>query len=151
MITMTAAIVASMGLNSCTGDTIYSEHHDINRLGWDKDSVETFVVAIAERSTPCDVLIHIRHVENYPYQNLWLFVDTETPSRTYTDTLEVYLADDRGIWLGNSKNGMIEMPVLLEQNHYLPADTIVYRIHQGMREDCLRGVVNVGMTVEVCK
>jgi len=66
-----------------------------------------------------------------------------------TDTLEYYLADQRGRWLGNGFGDKKEMPCLVEEN--APFDRPgVYRycLKQGMREDVLKGVSEVGLIVE---
>ena len=75
---------------------------------------------------------------------MWLFVD----NAGQTDTIEFYLADDRGRWLGDRHHGMIEMPVLMEDAKLFP-DTGVYRlsVRQGMRDTVLRGITDVGLEV----
>ena len=64
------------------------------------------------------------------------------------DTIEFYLADDRGQWLGNKHHGFIEMPVLLESNYHYP-DTGHYSlsIRHGMRDSLLRGITDVGVEI----
>ena len=90
------------------------------------------------------MLIYVRHTERYPYQNMWLFVD----DNGYRDTIEFYLADDRGQWLGNKQNGFIEMPVLYEDTKQF-ADTGRYTltIRHGMRDSLLRGITDIGMEI----
>lgn len=141
-------IVGSITLNSCVGNLVYSEHQEIPHTGWDKDSILSFYVSGMEDNTPYEVVLNVRHAENYPFQNLWLFVEKQSSMQSYKDTLEVYLADDRGLWLGNHKNGLVEMPILLEQGSRMSTDTIIYRIQQGMRADQLKGVMNVGISIK---
>ena len=131
-------------LLSCQSRTVYSHFEDVLVAGWSKDSVYAFDYAIADSMAHYQVLIYLRHTEMYPYQNMWLFVGDGVQQ----DTIEFYLANDRGEWLGNGKSGMIEMPVLYEENR-LYAHTGTYRItlQQGMREDCLRGVASVGVEI----
>ena len=108
------------------------------------DSVVQFDYTIEETNSDYRMLIYVRHTERYPYQNMWLFVD----NGIYQDTIEFYLADDRGQWLGDKKHGLMEMPVLLEEHIHYP-DTGTYRltIQQGMRDSLLRGVADVGLEV----
>lgn len=90
------------------------------------------------------MIIYMRHTERYPYQNMWLFVGDSL----HTDTIEFYLADDRGQWLGDRNHGFIEMPVLLEENKHFP-DTGIYhmQIRHGMRDSVLRGVTDIGLEI----
>jgi gliding motility-associated lipoprotein GldH len=77
---------------------------------------------------------------------MWLFVS----NGTHSDTIEFYLADDRGQWLGADKNGFIEMPILFDASRHYP-DTGFYQlsIQHGMRDTLLRGVMDVGLEIAV--
>lgn len=91
-----------------------------------------------------DILLCVRHTEAYPYQNMWLFTEWNRQK----DTIEFYLADDRGRWLGNYSGKLIEMPVLYEQQFIFP-DTGYYQftIQHGMRQQQLRGISDVGIII----
>lgn len=136
---MIAAIVAlSTTLSSCSASPEYIESRSVSRLGWSQDSVITFVIPAPDHDKAHELLLNIRHAENYPYQNLWLFS---------TDTMEIYLADDRGNWLGNHKNGLVEMPVLLDDHYVFESDTVVVSIRHGMRDSLLRGITDIMLSV----
>lgn len=131
-------------LTSCRSDIVYSQFSPIPSSKWHIDSVAQFDFSIADVNPDYRVLVYVRHTERYPYQNMWLFVD----DGLQRDTLEFYLADDRGQWLGDKKHGFIEMPVLLEENKHFP-DTGAYRmtIQHAMRDTLLRGVTDVGLEI----
>ena len=66
-----------------------------------------------------------------------------------TDTIEFYLADHRGQWLGTGMGAWKEMPVLYRQALRFPrSGTYTYTIRHGMRTDPLRGIHDIGMRVE---
>ncbi len=130
--------------SACNSDIIYSHFSPISSNKWHIDSVAHFDFTVEDATPDYRVLVYVRHTERYPYQNMWLFVD----DGLYRDTLEFYLADDRGQWLGDRKHGFIEMPVLLEENKHF-ADTGVYHysIQHAMRDTLLRGVTDVGLEI----
>ena len=76
---------------------------------------------------------------------MWLFVRDNMGHR---DTIEFYLADDRGRWLGDRHHGFIEMPVLYEDAKQF-TDTGAYRlsVRQGMREEELEGITDIGLEI----
>ena len=112
------------------------------------DSVAHFEYSIPDVSTSYQMLLYLRHTERYPYQNMWIFV--ENAGRK--DTIEFYLADDRGQWLGDKHNGFIEMPVLLEENIlFLDTGTYEISIQQAMRDTLLKGVSDVGIEIRTNK
>ena len=131
-------------LTSCRRDIVYSQFQSISTESWHADSVVHFDYAITDAEAAYGILIYIRHTERYPYQNMWLFVNDGVAR----DTLEFYLADDRGRWLGDKHHGFIEMPVLLEQaKHFADTGRYSMEIAHGMRDSLLRGVTDVGVEV----
>ena len=140
-----------VGLTACNKGLVYSRFQPVssdNALssigGWHVDSVPSFDYTIEDAAAEYRMLVYVRHTERYPYQNMWLFVD----EGTHRDTIEFYLADDRGRWLGDKHHGFIEMPVLYEANYHYPDTGRYYiAIQHGMRDRVLRGITDVGVEI----
>ena len=132
-------------LTSCRHNIVYSEFISIPSGEWSIDSLPRFDFAIEDNKASYDIILYVRHTARYPYQNMWLFVQD---NRQHSDTIEFYLADDRGRWLGDKHHGFIEMPVLYESNYHFP-DTGKYciSVQQGMRDSVLRGVMDIGVEI----
>lgn len=143
-ICMVALAVVALCATSCKNDIVYSQFVSIPSEKWQIDSVAHFEYAITDTHNDYRMLVYVRHTERYPYQNMWLFVGDSL----HRDTIEFYLADDRGKWLGNKHHGFIEMPVLLEENYHF-ADTGKYflTVQHGMRDSILRGVTDIGLEI----
>lgn len=137
-------IIAGLSLSACSDTIVYSRFSSMKSGEWHKDSAVCFDYQIENTKVPYTMILYVRHTERYPYQNMWLFVDNVGK----TDTIEFYLADDRGRWLGDQHHGFIEMPVLLEDAKQF-ADTGVYHlsVRQGMREEVLLGISDIGFEV----
>lgn len=137
-------LVGCICLTSCRQNTVYNRFCSMKSGEWHMDSVARFDYAIADTTRDYRLLVHVRHTERYPYQNMWLFVGDSL----CRDTIEFYLADDRGRWLGDSHHGFIEMPVLLEDNYHYE-DTGMYHIEiaHGMRDTLLRGITDIGFEI----
>ena len=134
----------AVAFSACRSDIVYSRFVPMKSGSWHMDSVVSFDYPVTDAAASYRVLLYVRHKENYPYQNMWLFMD----NAGLRDTIEFYLADDRGRWLGDKNHGFIEMPVLYEDHLQFP-DTGVYHmeIRHGMRDSLLRGVTDVGVEV----
>lgn len=134
---------------ACTNRPIYSVYEPIAEKGWHQDSLRTFTFDIDDTDATYDLVLYFRHTERFRYQNLWLFVDAELGQKEMkADTIEFFLADDRGQWLGNNNSGFIEMPVLYEQAYIF--DSIgSYRLslQQGMRDSVLKEMIAVGLQI----
>lgn len=138
------ATIAAVSFSACRNDIVFTQFHPIPSDHWAADSVIRFDYSIADNAAAYRMIVYVRHTERYPYQNMWLFVKDHMGC----DTLEFYLADDRGQWLGDRHHGFIEMPVLFEDDMQF-ADTGNYfmEIRQGMRDSLLRGVTDVGLEI----
>ena len=137
-------MVSAWVFTACQRNIVYSQFCSIPSGEWAIDDVAQFDYSIADAELPFCMVIYVRHTERYPYQNMWLFVDDGYGQ----DTIEFYLADDRGQWLGDKHHGFIEMPVLYEVANQFP-DTGTYHltIQHGMRDSLLRGVTDVGLEI----
>ncbi len=137
-------------LASCGNRTTYSEFLTIPHSGWQADSAVVFTFTVTDTVAAYNLILHVRHTQQYPYQNMWMFVESTNPLTANTDTIEFYLADQRGQWLGNGWGNLREMPVLYQHKVVFPVSgEYTYRVYQGMRDECLRGINDIGLSVEI--
>ena len=134
----------------CTSNDVYFQYRDIAPTGWSKDSVYSFSIPITDTRATYNVYVNVRNRGEYPYQNLWLFVSKTSPDKVLVrDSIECYLADRRGKWLGSGLGSILEMPILYQQNvRFDKPGTYRYKIIHGMRDPVLEGINNIGMRVE---
>lgn len=135
---------------SCTGRTVYSHYEPLPILGWHADSAMVYDFSVADSSAVYDIVLNLRHTDRYPNQNFWVFADLYRDSLLLSsDTLDYYLADERGRWLGNGFASRKDMPMLYKHNLSFPLSGD-YRIllHHGMRDTLLTGVTELGVTIE---
>ena len=78
----------------CGRTTVFDECRTIERVGWHKDSVCTFLVEVADTVNFHRVEVIIRNSANYPNQNLWLFIDKTNPDGTTKKDTVLFLADE---------------------------------------------------------
>jgi len=135
---------------SCTGNDVYFQYDSVNPKGWSKDSLYGFDIPITDTAALYNVYVNIRNRGEYPYQNLWLFLSKTTPDTIQSkDSIECYLADQRGKWLGKGLGTILEMPVLYQQNvRFKTAGIYHYKIVHGMRDSVLAGINDIGIRVE---
>ncbi|MCE5331793.1 MAG: gliding motility lipoprotein GldH [Bacteroidales bacterium] len=135
---------------SCTSNDVYFQYRTVAPGGWSKDSLYAYDVSITDAAANYNVYVNIRNRGEYPNQNLWLFIRKITPDSVMSnDTINFYLADQRGKWLGSGVGPVFEMPVLYQQNIRFPkVGTYRYEIFHGMRDSVLPGINDVGLRVE---
>lgn len=135
-------------LTSCQRMAVYSDFHSLPPHGWHEDSILTYTMNDLDTSATYEIQILLRHTSQYPYQNLWLFVDEYAGNmHIQRDTIEAMLADDYGRWLGNGIN-RYALPLMYEADyHFISKDNSRLTIQQGMRTEWLTGITDVGIKV----
>ena len=143
-------LFAFLFLAACTNNNVYFQYHPVNPKGWSADSLYTFDVEITDTISAYNVYVNVRNTPDYKNQNLWLFILEESPEGVViNDTIEFYLADVRGKWLGSGVGSIKEMPVLYHQGIKFERSGIyTYKIGHGMRDNNLVGINDLGIRVE---
>jgi gliding motility-associated lipoprotein GldH len=135
---------------SCADNSIYRQSKQIADTGWHKDSIVQFVANVADTVNYFDIYINIRNTNEYPRQNLYLFVKSESPLGNFiVDTLNLPLADDYGRWTGKSISRIWENNFLFRKNvKFANKGKYIFDIQQGMRYDMLDGISDVGIEIK---
>lgn len=136
-------------LTACGGDYVYNDCRDIDDNGWHIDSAAIFTPQISDTIGRYDILMTIRHTSEYEYQNLWTFIEVTSPDGlTASDTIECYLADNKGHFIGSGIS-IYEMPVLISRNiKFEKSGKYEFKVIQGMRDDRLKGISNICLSLE---
>ncbi len=136
---------------SCNRNEMYFDYRPVSAGGWNKDSLLVYNVQVDDTLSTFNFYVHVRHYGNYSYQNLWLFVDylDRQDSILKKDTIECYLADEYGKWMGSGAGAIKEIPVYLKKSvRFGNKGDFRIRIQQGMRDSVLRGINKVGVRIE---
>ena len=146
---VTLFIVLALAFSACTNDSFNqrtvipeAEWHQKNRIGFDADINDTINGYIFG--------IGLRHLENYRYSNLFVFLHTRMPNGNVThDTIECTLATPEGRWIGKSSGSMRDLTLPLNENLRFPlTGTYHFEIEQAMREPVLKGISDIGLFIE---
>lgn len=120
-------------LISCKNNQFLQQYTEIRKQGWHTDSVLSFKYKISNPKPSYTINLKIRHTTNYPYQNLFLFTSFLKGNSIITqDTVEVFLSDKKGAWLGTGVGGMREVEKKLN-NSIVDSGMYEIRIEQAMR------------------
>jgi gliding motility-associated lipoprotein GldH len=144
-----ALIVCASFLFSCHTGSIYNESKSIPGYKWNADQTISFSAPVSDTLNAFDINLVIRTTNSYPYRNLFLFIETRSPEDyRIKDTVEYFLADEKGNWYGSGLGDINDLSVPFKTNVLFP-DTgkYVFNIRQGMREQNLSGVSDIGIQI----
>ena len=144
-----ALLVCASFLFSCQTGSIYNESKAIPGQKWEANHTLSFSAPVSDTTNAFDINLNIRTTSSYPYRNLFLFVETRSPAGySRKDTVEYFLADEKGNWYGSGLGDINDLSVPFKTNVLFP-DTgeYAFNIRQGMREQNLRGVSDIGIQI----
>lgn len=145
----TLIVVLTLAFTACTNDS-FDKRTVIPEAEWRQEDRVAFDVDINDTVSGYEFGIGLRHLENYRYSNLFVFLHTRMPNGNLThDTIECTLATPQGRWIGKSSGSMRDLTVALNENLQFPlAGTYHFEIEQAMREPILKGIADIGLYIE---
>ena len=143
------AVCLALVLASCDNDS-FDKRTVIPEAEWRQEDRVAFDVDINDTISPYSFGIGLRHLENYRYSNLFVFLHTRMPNGNLThDTIECTLATAEGKWIGKSSGSMRYLIVPLNENLLFPlSGTYHFEIEQAMREPVLKGISDIGLYID---
>jgi gliding motility-associated lipoprotein GldH len=137
-------------LSSCNNNVVYTDSLPMPGKTWELMNIASFRVPINDTINSNNVIFTIRTGSSYPFRNIFLFVKTTSPDGKFiTDTLEYFLADEKGKWYGRGFGDIHELNLPYKSNVYFPLKgTYKFNIQHGMRIEDLAGVYDFGLRIE---
>lgn len=145
-----ALIILSFLLSSCGKNVVFTDSSNMPDKKWEIKNVPVFNVPVYDTLSGNNIYFTIRTGVSYPYRNIYLFVKTTAPDgKSITDTLQYYLADEKGNWYGKGFGDIHELKLPYKTNVFFPRKgTYVISVQHGMRILELKGVYDLGIRVE---
>ena len=139
-----------IGLVACNSSTTYNKWTDIEGLQWSKDSAYHFVFEIQDTNADYNIDFGIRHLNQYPYQNIWLLTDLQKrDSTSFVDTIQYKIADEYGVWYGKHSAGLYSFNArMYSKVKFSSLGQYIITLNHGMREQTLLGVSAIGIKIE---
>ncbi|MBL7955001.1 MAG: gliding motility lipoprotein GldH [Flavobacteriales bacterium] len=137
----------------CTDRPVFQADVPIDEETWDRSYKPSFTFSVNDSVNKHDVFIDVRHSGDYPFSDLFLFVDLKGPGgRAVRDTVECLLADPTGKWYGKGLGFIFadryQAHVLYKLGDRFPvAGEYTVTLEQAMRTEKLKGVLDVGISV----
>jgi gliding motility-associated lipoprotein GldH len=136
-------------LASCDDQVVFEENKAIENGNWKNTDNVHFQFNITDTVSFHDFFINVRNGEEYPYSNVYLFMEMEFPNaKRSIDTINCYLADPTGKWLGTGIGKLYDQRFRIRNRKQFPlAGRYTVTIRQGMRTPELEGIYDVGFRI----
>lgn len=142
-------LLASMSL-SCDKDVVFQKMERIEGKTWHAEDTITIDFKVNDTTAPHDLYLKVRNNTNYPYRNLYFFLDLEFPNgKHWLDTVECRLADKKGNWTGSGIGNIKDHSFLFIHKKRFPIKgEHQFHIVHAMRKEKLPGIKDVGLGIE---
>lgn len=140
---------------SCDEKRVFDDYKSVGDF-WHKDSIVSFNLPKLAAKKGYNLFVTLRGNKEYPYNNIFLIVNLEQPSRVVkVDTLEYQMADVDGNLLGNGFSDVKESKLVYKENMIFKPGIYKIKIKQALRktgkisgETNLLGITEVGFRIE---
>lgn len=139
-------------LSSCTDQPFYEKVYSFKNRQWSQEVKPEFQVEITDIEQEYDFTLSLRVTTGYGYNNLWVFMKTETPDGTTArEPFEIIIVNPDGSWVGNKTGTIIETPLYFKSRKLPQKGVYKFTIEQGITESKINEALDLGFRVEKTK
>jgi len=142
-------LIFLMLLSSCDPNMTFDQYQKTEKGMWGYNDVKQYDVEITDSIQAYNLLLNIRHTTDYPSSNLFVFITMNGPHNvSRKDTLEVFITNKRGKWLGYGFGKIKHISRMYKNNVRFPyPGNYTFTVQQAVREPEVP-VTDVGFRVE---
>lgn len=135
-------------ISSCGEKPHFDQFYAFDLNEWSQDVKPRFEVEVKDTSKWYDMVITLRTTTDYAHSNLWIFLNSETPSgATAREPYQFYIADERGAWLGRKSGTFVENEIVFRKRKFPEPGVYSFVLEQAITEETIDEVINVGLSM----
>lgn len=139
-------------LCSCGESPHFEKVYSFENREWHQDVKPTYSVKIDDINKEYNFTLSLRTTTDYKYNNLWVFMKTESPDGTSArEPFEILITDPNGSWIGNNTGSIVETPLYFKRRKLPLKGTYTFTLEQGITASEIDEVLDLGFKVEVAK
>lgn len=148
------SLLLCLTLIQCKPIDLYERTVDIPQHKWKSDFIPTCTLELSDTASLYETSLILRHTDAYPFNNIWLNIQVQTPDTLVSFRTEQRLGNNEQGWLGTGLNDVYEHRIPLNRElekagvSFRRAGPYTFRLTQIMREDPLPEVLQAGIRVE---
>ena len=139
-------------MQACTEQPFYEKSYSFKGNEWDQRVKPRFKVEIKDTSQVYDFLITLRNTTDYAYSNCWIYLNSLTPNKlSAREPFEIRITNPDGTWVGNKSGTIVENLLYFKKRKFPIAGTYYFRLEQGVIQESLDEVLDIGLRIEKSK
>ena len=143
------AFVFTLFLIGCQQGKVYDHYHKFDNYQWSRFDKITFNIPIEEAGTEADIIFMIRHITQYPYDNLPVNIILLTPSgEERILEKEIKIKDEKGDFIGDGAGDLWDVEETLWPKFYFTeAGTYTIEFENIIPRPGIPGLMDIGIKV----
>ncbi|MBI1836371.1 MAG: gliding motility lipoprotein GldH [Flavobacteriia bacterium] len=145
-------ILISGLFTSCGEQPYYEKVYSFKNNTWSQRVKPRFVVDIKDISKPYNFIVTIRTTTDYKYSNLWMYMNTLTPSgEKGREPFQMYITNPDGTWTGIKTGTVVENSLYFKKRKLPKKGKYVFTLEQGITESVIDEILDIDLRVEEAK
>ncbi len=143
-----AMLVLGVLLSSCSETPFYDKTYAFKDRVWEQPVKPKFTFKVEDTSKMYDLSVSVRTTTDYAFNNMWIFIGTETPSgQKVREPYEIHIANPDGSWSGTKTGTTVENVIWFRRRKFPEKGTYHMTLEQGITEEKLREVLDIGIHI----
>jgi len=146
-------LVTALLAASCNSIDVFEKNVAFKKQEWATDNKPVFTFHISDTLAAYNIYLILRHTDAYSYNNIWLKFYRKGPDTTYSQQVDLPLANNSQGWLGTGMDDVWEqrIPITNGPTQFRKSGDYEFTLEQIMRQNPLRHIMNIGLRVEKVK
>lgn len=145
-------IILGTFFTSCGEQPYYEKVYSFKNNVWNQKVKPRFVVDIKDISKPYNFIVTIRTTTDYKYSNLWMYMNTITPSKEKgREPFQMLITNPDGTWTGIKTGTIVENSLYFKKRKLPKTGKYVFILEQGITESIIDEVLDIDLRVEIAK
>jgi gliding motility-associated lipoprotein GldH len=137
-------------ITSCSEQPYYEKVYSFKNNEWKQKVKPRFVVDIKDISKPYNFIVTIRTTTDYKYSNLWMYMNTITPSgEKGREPFQMFVTNPDGTWTGIKTGTVVENSLYFKKRKLPKKGKYVFILEQGITESVIDEILDIDLRVEI--
>ena len=144
------AVIALFALTACNKGKIYEKRQTFDNYTWNRFKPLFFEVEVADIKPEYNVYLCLRHITQYPYEDLKINLTVYSPSGEERTTMHTFIMKNKdGKFSGEGAGDLWDLKLLVKGNYvFNQAGKYKFQIDNLMDYFDIVGLVDLGLIVE---
>jgi len=142
-------VLLSATIVGCGPTPMYEKVYRFEGDKWEQKVKPVFKVDVKEIDTEYDFVLTMRTTTDYEYNNLWVYLNTITPSgQKAREPFEIKISNPDGTWAGKKTGTVVEFPLYFKRRKLPEKGTYTFVLEQAITASTVNEVLDLGFKME---